>query len=690
MGKRRLQLQNGGKFDVIPYDLAASCLLVIMLNKQLLSLARTYAVAILLICAFHSGSAHAQATLETNQERANDINRILEYNPEQGRIEAEAFLADALEANDALGAAQAQLLIGQYYLNQSEPETALIWYTKARDAIEPEDDAQLYLRILTNIGGSYNNMGDLEKAYRNDVIALDHAERYGELVEVSRIKLNMAIMLINSYFYAAAAEILEPLLEDDAISRHDRIWVTQSLALSYWGIGENSRSLETFEQAAELLQEEDSHNEWLAIYVPYSRVLIELGEYDRAAKIVSEGLSITGRTGNRANNCRFRGHNIRIQSGLGQFEQAIDLHTEYQALCEAEFSAETARIWQEVELLPSVISAYQAAGQTSKANTLMARLIESQARHFENILSSRVEIERHRLETEVAETQIKYLEQRDALNSATIDRQNLLFVVGGLVSLFLLFAVSFFGYGYVKKSRSNKTLEDNTRQIRNRARTAEKEVAYKDLLIQEINHRVKNNIQSIIAILNIHRRQIGSTATEATIDILNDVSNRFLSLAAYQHSLEIVDGVEETSAQSLITKLSEGLIATSDASVDLSLDIDDVKFPSEQAAPLALIVNELISNSLKHGLRKRGGNMRISLKQDAQRVHLTCADNGTGLPANFDEKDSLGVMIVRSLTRKLNGKVAFIRLQPGTEVKIDFPRTGISSNDLEDATNVSS
>lgn len=615
----------------------------------------------------------AQNGAELDLNPQEHIARLIEASPADGRAEAQIFLNKAIETDNIENIVQGKFLIARSYFFQADFVNARKWYLDVLQTSDPEKNASLHLRALMGVSTSYTAQSDLENAFRYDVLALQHAERYGEPIEISNFKQNVAVTLLNAYLYDEAANTLEDIVQDPVLSDADRAWATRSLAIAYWGIGESERSLETFEQANDLLPNDPSDYEWHGVNLPYAFILAKLGKYDEAAKIIPEGLARSSHSGSQLDTCFYLSHDIMVKSGQNQLGEAIQKYADYQPLCDPEFKPDSLRFRQDVELLPSVIRAYEKSERTDEAYALMNRLLHSQKQHFENVQNSRVAIERIRLETEVADTQIRYLEQKDVLNQTIIDKQKLRFLVVGLAALIFLFATTLFGYGYVTKSRSNNALEENTRQIRQRARSAEKEVEYKDLLIQEINHRVKNNIQSIISILNIHRRQIGSTATKATIAILNDVSNRFHTLAAYQHSLEIVDGAEEISVRSLITSLAEKLLATSSSKVDLSFDIEEIQLSSEKAAPLALIVNELISNSLKHGLSKRGGKLVITVHRRDDNIYLTCRDDGLGLPDDFNNKESLGLTIIRSLTRKLNGHLNFKNLKPGTEVSIDFP-----------------
>jgi len=197
-------------------------------------------------------------------------------------------------------------------------------------------------------------------------------------------------------------------------------------------------------------------------------------------------------------------------------------------------------------------------------------------------------------------------------------------------------------------------------------------------LVQEMHHRVKNNLQTIAMLL---RMQLADSAGLSPHEALTEAINRVLSIAAV-HEILSETGVDEVSALSLIRRVTDSVSATMvnpAAHITLTVSGDDILLPTRQATGLALIANELAQNALEHGLTGRDeGHIAISLIHRDRQLRLRVEDNGRGLPPGFnpDTDLGLGLEIVRATaTEDMNGKF-FIgpnRRGSGTHTQITLP-----------------
>lgn len=193
----------------------------------------------------------------------------------------------------------------------------------------------------------------------------------------------------------------------------------------------------------------------------------------------------------------------------------------------------------------------------------------------------------------------------------------------------------------------------------------------KDTLLKEVYHRVKNNLQVIQSLLNLERR----TLTEEPARVaLADIASRVNAMALVHEKLYQSGNLSSLSLreylQDLVQQLQQsGTIDTRRISV--SLKIDDIRMGIDNAIPLGLLINELISNSIKHAFPEgRSGHISISLeKQNTQQIQLTIHDNGVGLSDDFvlEKASSMGLKLTRSLAKQLNGTVTMSSHQ-GTRV----------------------
>ena len=182
----------------------------------------------------------------------------------------------------------------------------------------------------------------------------------------------------------------------------------------------------------------------------------------------------------------------------------------------------------------------------------------------------------------------------------------------------------------------------------------------KEALLQEVHHRVKNNLQVINSLL---RLESGRSAVPNTKDVLNDMQGRIRSMALLHESLyrsSTFAAVDLGAYLRQIATQSFRALAVSPGAVQLRLDIASVHVVMEQAAPCGLIVNELISNCLKHGFPDgRGGEVwiELGLVDGGPQMRLRVGDTGVGLPADFESKrsHSLGLELVVDLVEQLEG-----------------------------------
>jgi PAS domain S-box-containing protein len=205
----------------------------------------------------------------------------------------------------------------------------------------------------------------------------------------------------------------------------------------------------------------------------------------------------------------------------------------------------------------------------------------------------------------------------------------------------------------------------------------EKELQEKAVLLNEVHHRVKNNLQIISSLLNLQSDSVADTHVKGVLD---DSKNRIYSMALVHNQLYQSGVFTEIDFSDYCTSLYRELLLVFQKSTEVSVrvDIEDVKLELQTAIPCGLILNELITNSLKHAFtKKRPGRIEITLRLnevDAMYV-LQYKDNGDGLPENnrSDEADGLGLFLVKNLVEQINGSIERSPAVEGLHYRIRFP-----------------
>ncbi|NVK66466.1 MAG: PAS domain S-box protein [Flavobacteriales bacterium] len=195
----------------------------------------------------------------------------------------------------------------------------------------------------------------------------------------------------------------------------------------------------------------------------------------------------------------------------------------------------------------------------------------------------------------------------------------------------------------------------------------------KEVMLKEIHHRVKNNLQIISSILNL---QSSFVHDENTLEILQESRNRIRSMAIIHENLYRTEDFSSINFADYLYNLVTNLIASYRIQqvIHLESDIEEIDLVLDQAIPCGLLVNELITNSLKYAWpEKKEGTIRIELKQEESRVKLIIADDGQGLPNSFDDmsSDTLGLQLVATLVEQLDGELN-VNVNQGTEYLIKF------------------
>ena len=197
----------------------------------------------------------------------------------------------------------------------------------------------------------------------------------------------------------------------------------------------------------------------------------------------------------------------------------------------------------------------------------------------------------------------------------------------------------------------------------------------KEVLLKEVHHRVKNNLQIISSLINMQSRRVkNSDAVEA----FKESQNRIMSMALIHETLYRSSDLSSIKFAEYARNLVRSLLTSYEPGgrIRIEFDLDDVTLGIDRAIPCGLIINELVSNCLKHAFPD-GRQGLVSLEMHAmngKELALVVRDDGIGLPSDLDLRAtrSLGLTLVRSLVAQLKGSME-VSGAAGTEFRITFP-----------------
>ena len=195
------------------------------------------------------------------------------------------------------------------------------------------------------------------------------------------------------------------------------------------------------------------------------------------------------------------------------------------------------------------------------------------------------------------------------------------------------------------------------------------------MLLHEVDHRVKNNLQMISSLIVMQARSIGDADVKAS---LMRMLERIEALSTVHRRLYQSDDVTIFSVSDFIRDLVSDLLGASGRDgVKARFELDEVSVRADKATPVALLVNEIVTNALKHAYAEAdgaSGQLSVSLRGDASRFVIDIADDGPGLPDGAAEgANSFGMRLIRSLTRQLGASIEWHNASPGTRVVVTVP-----------------
>jgi PAS domain S-box-containing protein len=199
------------------------------------------------------------------------------------------------------------------------------------------------------------------------------------------------------------------------------------------------------------------------------------------------------------------------------------------------------------------------------------------------------------------------------------------------------------------------------------------EAVRREVLLKEIHHRVKNNLAVISSLFYL---QATYTTDEATRKLFQESQDRVRSMALVHEKLYRSETVGSVEFGDYAADLTQQLMQAYSVSekVRVTMNLEPISFNIDLAVPCGLILNELISNALKHAFRvRRHGEIRIELhKLGANTCSLSVTDDGDGIPLNLDieQSRSLGLRLIKSLVKQIDGRFEMTRRNPGTEARV--------------------
>jgi two-component sensor histidine kinase len=288
------------------------------------------------------------------------------------------------------------------------------------------------------------------------------------------------------------------------------------------------------------------------------------------------------------------------------------------------------------------------------------------------LISSQIAYEVESKETQLVQQKILIEKAEDRAN---YQKELSMVLIVCFIGILIISIVIYYYYKQSKKQQID--LAQKNKEIEKQKSTIEASLTEKVLLIKEIHHRVKNNLQVVSSLLNIQADKADNPALTA---VLLDNKKRISAIALVHELLYKNQNMANINMKEYISMLATHLMSFSEISetpVESDLDIEDIALDLDTAIPIGLIINELISNSFKHAFKSlKSGLITVRFNRNRHNTYtLFVSDNGCGLPAGYQNNlaNTLGIELVHILAEQVNATVT-IENNSGTAFTFTFAK----------------
>lgn len=248
---------------------------------------------------------------------------------------------------------------------------------------------------------------------------------------------------------------------------------------------------------------------------------------------------------------------------------------------------------------------------------------------------------------------------------------------GICIVVFLLVSILLFGISYQSKKKNNDLLISQKREIDQKNEALLKLVNEKESLMQEIHHRVKNNLQIVMSLLN---SQSSTLKSKEAFDAIQKSQHRLYAISLLHQKLYRTDIIREIEMENYINDLLYNFRDTFDMQhINFETDLHPLHLNEAQAVSVGLILNEAITNSIKYAFpdNQKGVIVIVMKPLENSKVKLQIKDNGIGFPENFNTSSTLGINLISGLAQQLDGEASFFN-DYGAVIDVEFIRKNIS------------
>jgi len=557
------------------------------------------------------------------------------------------------------GIASAKKGLGDLSERKGENQLALQYYNEALELAENLKNRELQANIINATGIIYDYQGDFEEAMQFYLNALELNQKIGNFVKAAGVSSNVASLQFTLHNNSAALKYYKLSLDlaKQSFSKSMMADALQGMFVVYNDLEQMTSAADCAFRDLQLRQEMGDKRGLAFSYKNVGIYYFKLKEYAKAVQYFKKGLEYAIETDQKRKSMVLYLELGRVTIQRKNAFQAIDyLERGLKLSEELEMNREKALFYDHLSICHAMIGNLDATYKYRQFQKDITDLLSSEA-----IQKASLEIEAI-YETKLKNEQISNLENETELQGRLLSQSNKVKTLSfiGLGSLVLL-SFLFYNRSRLKQKSNLKLLEKNA-EIESQSRIIAESLEEKEVLLREIHHRVKNNLQIISSLLNLQSKKISD---QALLDSINEGKNRVEAMSLIHQNLYQNEGLTSIAMQKYLEQLMDHLstsFRSEDKKIEFEIKANKIVFDIDTAIPLGLIVNELVSNAYKHAFKnKEEGTIKVEISQeDNAKYLLRVKDDGVGISEdiNLKKSKSLGLKLVHSLgARQLKGDI---------------------------------
>lgn len=595
---------------------------------------------------------------------------------------AEEWFAEVIKLGKTGVRVDMQYVYGQLLamnFTKGDLQKVILYSIEAMKVIAAEGETDEAGVIYLNTAVAYKVLREFDKAVELYKRSCAFSKKKGQnSVFWSSVRELVGILLALNKDEEALAYVENAKAEMPPKDKPAKFYMNSILGNCYRKLKKSDLAETHFRQALNFSRNSEfSH----AGYTGIANYYIETKKFELAKPYLDTMMSNMTARQTRSNLSNLHRMFYKVDSALGNYRSALEHLRESKLLDDSIFQATKTKQMQELQVQYETEKKDADIRLKGQNILLLTRQTELQQKDFEQtrlrfqydsqareqsfkLMSS--EAARKDKDILLKEQNIELLQKEGQLKQSSLKQANLTrnvtFAVIGMLAIIMLLLY----YQYRVKKRSNKEISKKNQKL-------EQLVEEKGWLVKEIHHRVKNNLQTVVSLLESQSAYLEDDALKA----VQNSQHRVHAMSLIHQKLYQAEDMSSINMSVYLPELVNYLSDSFQAGqrVKFHFNIENIELDVSQAIPVGLIVNEAITNALKYAFRSASNNeIRISMHSKTDgKIELTIADNGISLPADFQhgKTNSLGIKLMRGLTDDIGGEFS-ITSTNGTLIKVIF------------------